>query len=281
MGHGNGFEPLLIAAVLPERPGPQPSRHGQHDDQYCGVPLGEVRWRAVVLLPLCYASGSNPQDPADLSRHASVRQLAAGFAPAPAVVAEGHFSPAWYIRQLFTTHKTVDRIWKDSPTYNGNDFSFLSTRTPGATAQMDPDGSPNGYWRAVTGWLDTTTDEITGARYAATDSDPLEFTVLGAASVNVDAAGVYPDATLTPDSGTGLPDATLPRDTKLRLLAQGGPTPEGNPILHVATIDRGTTGWMSGADLLPRDRPSPVIWTLHDADGALSPNGDGVATRTG
>ena len=31
-------------------------------------------------------------------------------------------------------------------------FSFASSRTPGATAEMDPDGTPGGYWRAATGW---------------------------------------------------------------------------------------------------------------------------------
>lgn len=289
MGHGNGFP-------SPYRTSPWPySQNGlglnpkagtdntttQYWGEYYLARDVKLAPNAVVLLHhLCYASGNSEsgKTPPTLSQaRQRVDNFAAGWLAtgARAVVAEGHFSPAWYIRQLFTTHKTVDQIWHDSPTYNGNDFTFLSTRTPGATAEMDPDGSPNGYWRAVTGWLETTTDEITGAPYAATDSDPLEFTVPGAASVNVDAGGVYPDATLTPDSGTGLPDATLPRDTKLRLLAQGGTTPEGHPILQVATFDGGTTGWMSGADLLPRDSAPPVIWTVDDGDGAFSPNGDG------
>lgn len=289
MGHGNGFP-------SPYRTSPWPySQNGlglnptagtdNTTTQYWGeyYLAKEVRLapNAVVLLHhLCYASGnseSGKTPPTLAQARQRVDNYAAGWlkAGARAVVAEGHFSPAWYIRQLFTTHKTVDRIWHDSPTYHGNDFTFLSTRTPGATAEMDPDGSSNGYWRAVTGWLDTTTDEITGARYAATDSDPLEFAAPGSASVKVDVGGVYPDATLTPNSGTGMPDATLPRDTKLRLLAQGGTSPEGNPILQVATFDGGTTGWMSGADLLPRDSASPVIWTVDDGDGAFSPNGDG------
>ena len=96
--------------------------------------------------------------------------MAAGWlkAGARAVVAEGHFGPAWYVRQLFTTQETVDRIFHDSPTFNDNAFTFASTRTKGATAEMDPDGTPGGYWRAVTGWLDTKTDDIVGATYLGT-----------------------------------------------------------------------------------------------------------------
>jgi hypothetical protein len=180
LGHGNGFP-------SPYRTSPWPySQNGLGlnpqagtDDsttQYYGeyYLANEVRLapNAVVLLHhLCYASGnseSGQTPPTDAIARQRVDNMAAGWLGigARAVIAEAHFAPAWYVNQLFTTHKTVDQVWRDAPTYGGNDFSFPSSRTPGATAQMDPDGTPNGYWRAATGWLDLTTDQVTGAGFA-------------------------------------------------------------------------------------------------------------------
>ncbi|MGZ8501334.1 MAG: FlgD immunoglobulin-like domain containing protein, partial [Candidatus Limnocylindrales bacterium] len=204
-----------------------------------------------------------------------VDNMAAGWlkAGAAAVVAEGHFGPAWYVRQLFTTHKTVDQIFHDSPTYNDNAFSFASSRTPGATAEMDPDGSPGGYWRSVTGHLDTPTDDITGAAYADTGTDPADFEVPGAASVEVGGAPVFADPSL---GEGGAATANLAPGTKLRLTDRSATTtPDGGPVLAVATLDGATSGWMSAADLVPRDSASPVVWSSDDGDGAFSPNGDG------
>ena len=86
---------------------------------------------------------------------------------------------------------------------------------------MDPDGSPGGYWRAVTGHLDTPTDAITGAAYADTGTDPTDFQVPGAASVAVDGAPVYADLSLATG---GAPTATLALGMKVR------PHQRSNPI---------------------------------------------------
>ncbi len=243
---------------------------------------------AVVLLHhLCYASGNSESGkpaPSPSTARQRVDNMAAGWlrAGARAVVAEGHFGPAWYVQQLFTTHKTIDRIWHDSPTFNDRAFTFASSRTTGATAEMDPDGTSNGYWRALTGWLGTTTDQMTGAAYAATDGDPAAVVVPGNATVRAAAdgsgvGGVYPDDTLTPDSGTMLPPSTVAGGTKLRVLAKGAdPTFDGSTAYQVGTFPDGDPlGWMSAADLVPRDSASPVVWSVDDGDGAFSPNGDG------
>lgn len=289
MGHGNGFPSPYRTSPWPNSQnglGLNPTAGGDNSttkyygEYYLGREVDLAPNAIVLLHHLCYASGnseSGKPKPTLTQARQRVDNMAAGWlrTGARAVVAEAHYSPAWYVRQLFTTHKTVDQIFHDSPTFNDNASTFPSSRTPGATAEMDPDGTPGGYWRSVTGWLDTPTDDITGATYADTGVDPTGFVVPGAASVNVDSAGVYADGTLTP-GGDGGPAASLPRDTKLRLLARSGSTtPGGGPIFEVATLDGATTGWMSGADLLPRDSASPVVWTADDGDGAFSPNGDG------
>jgi len=121
----------------------------------------------VLLNHLCYASGNSESGyPAPTLSQAKQRvdNMAAGWlaAGARAVVAEGHYGPAWYVHQLFTTHQTIDQVWRASPTYTGHAFTFPSTRTAGATVEMDPDGTPNGYWRALSGWLSLTTDGAIG-----------------------------------------------------------------------------------------------------------------------
>jgi flagellar hook assembly protein FlgD len=289
MGHGNGFPSPYRSSPWPYSQnglGLNP-KAGVNDSttQYWGeyYLANEVKLapNAIVLLHhLCYASGNSESGhpkPTVAQAKQRVDNMAAGWlkAGARAVVAEGHFGPSWYVRQLFTTHKTVDRIFHDSPTFNDNAFTFASTRTRGATAEMDPDGTPGGYWRAVTGWLGTTTDEITGAAYADTGTDPADFQVPGAASVGVDVGGVFADETLTPAGDSG-PPASLVRDTQIRLVSRAGTTtPAGAPIFEVATLDGAVTGWMSGSDLVPRDSAGPVVWTVDDGDGAFSPNGDG------
>ncbi len=296
LGHGNGFPSPYRSTAWPY------SQNGLGLNPKAGVDNSTTQYwgeyylardvhlapNAVVLLHhLCYASGNSESGkpaPTPTMARQRVDNMAAGWlrAGARAVVAEGHFGPAWYVGQLFTTHKTIDRIWHDSPTFKNRAFSFASSRTAGATVEMDPDGTPNGYWRAVTGWLGTTTDQMTGASYASTDVDPTAVVAPGNATVRAAAdgsgvGGVYPDATLTPDSGTMLPPSTIAGGTKLRVLEKGAePTFDGSAAYRVGTFPDGDPiGWMSAADLVPRDSASPVVWSVDDGDGAFSPNGDG------
>jgi flagellar hook assembly protein FlgD len=186
MGHGNGFPSPYNSTLMTDRQdglGLNPTA-GTDDTttQYWGelYLAQQVRLapNAVVLLHhLCYASGNSESGmpvPTLAVAQQRVDNMAAGWlqAGARAVIAEGHFSPAWYVTQLFTTHQTVDQVWRGAPSQNGAAFTFPSTRTPGATAEMDPDGTPNGYWRAATGWLDLTTDQVTGVSPAPTPIVP-------------------------------------------------------------------------------------------------------------
>lgn len=242
LGHGNGFP-------SPYRTSPWPySQNGLGlnpqagtDDtktQYYGeyYLANEVRLapNAVVLLHhLCYASGNSEPGqavPTDAIARQRVDNMAAGWLQtgARAVIAEAHSSPAWYVNQLFTTHKTVDQVWRDAPTYLGNDFSFPSSRTPGATAQMDPDGTPNGYRRAATGWLDVTTDQVTGASFAG----PVGDATPSAAVLSLAAA--VPVLSLT----TSAPVITW--GTGIVLTARLGENGAGRPVELQAAADGAT-----------------------------------------
>jgi flagellar hook assembly protein FlgD len=241
---------------------------------------------AVVLLHhLCYSAGNSEPGVADGTLSVAkqrVDNMAAGWlrSGARAVIAEVYTSgmwggAAWYVRQLFTTRQTIDQIWRANPNFNNHVLGFASSRTPGFTAQMDPDrvNAPP-FGRSIVAKLDLRSQDVTGARYVATDVDPPTFVVPGAASVTFDGAGLFPDAALTPDAETGLPPGSLALDTRLRLDGQYAPV-NGAAVFAVHTLDGVRTGFMSAATLRPRDSAGPNIWTADAGTGAFSPNGDG------
>jgi hypothetical protein len=178
MGHGNGFP-------SPYRTTPWPYSQngfglnavaGQGDDNntYYGESYiaAEIRLapNAVVLLHhLCYASGNSEPgfaEPTLAVAKQRVDNYAAGFlaAGAAAVIADGHAGPEAYLRGLFEQSTSLDRLWRGAPNFHGNAFAFPSSRTPGATAQMDPDAPSGGYYRAMTGDPEVRTSDVTGIR---------------------------------------------------------------------------------------------------------------------
>ena len=99
---------------------------------------------AIVLLHhLCYASGNS--EPGNAEPSVSVARqradnYAAGFlkAGASAVIADGHAGAERYLRAIFTTHQSIEDMWRTMPNANGNFVSFPSARTSGATVYQDP-----------------------------------------------------------------------------------------------------------------------------------------------
>ena len=294
MGHGNGWPSPYppFQTLTKDGLGLNPSAgtdntttkyYGESYIQDVGLAPNAV----VILGHLCYSAGNsegNQPDPTLSVAKQRVDNMAAGWirAGARSVVAEPYASGLWggasyYIRQLFTTHQTMDEMFQGSPQFNDHLLSFSSVRSPGYTVEMDP-GNVNAapFLRAMTGQPGLQATDVTGARYAATDADPLALTVPGAASVAHDGAGLFQDPALTPDGGTGLPPATLGVDAKLRLdgvyPAVGTPAV---PVYAVHTLDGSRTGFMSAADLVPRDSQGPNVWTADDGSGAFSPNHDG------
>ena len=100
----------------------------------------------VILYHLCYASGNTEPGLATgtfADARLRVDNYGAGFigAGARAVFAEGHPShPATdYIRQLFTTNRTMDQVFRAAPSRHGHVLGpYASQRTPGLSVR---DGS--------------------------------------------------------------------------------------------------------------------------------------------
>jgi flagellar hook assembly protein FlgD len=286
MGHGNGwpskyppFQTLTKDGLgLNPTAGTDNSTTKYYGESYIDdVTLAP---NAVVILGhLCYSAGNSESgDPEPTLSVAKQRvdNMAAGWikAGARSVVAEPYASgmyggASYYIHELFTSHQTMDQIFRDSPHSYGHEFTFPSTRSSGMTVEMDPEhvnAAP--FRRGMTGRPGLLSADVTGARYAATDRDPTTFVVPGAASVKVDGAGVYDDPSLA-----GSPSATLALDTRVRLSGTAG-SMGGVAVYQVSTLAGSTSGFMSAASLTPRDSQGPNVWTAEDGTGAFSPNGD-------
>jgi hypothetical protein len=162
LGHGNGWPSRYRDELYP------PTQNGFGLNPVAGVDnsahqyFGEASVEdlnlapnAVVLLHhLCYASGNTEPGLAEGTVIQAVQRVdnfAAGFlrAGARAVVAEGHFGPAYYMRALLRTELTIEQIWNRAPSAHGNTFAVASERSPGYTARLDPDRPSGGYYRSL------------------------------------------------------------------------------------------------------------------------------------
>jgi flagellar hook assembly protein FlgD len=290
LGHGNGWpSPYTYDPKFTTKDGfglnydlNGDGKLSDYENRYYGEPKIETLTPApnavVLLFHLCYASGNSEPGNADPSPSVArqrVDNYASAFlrAGARAVIANGHSHDPYYIRALFTTRKTIDDYWRNAPDANGNVSVYSSTRTSGDTFQMDPE-SPGRYYRSIAGDLSLRTEEVTGAAYAATDTDPATFMVPGNASPTADGAAVYDSATAALTGAD--PMATLDTTDKVRIEAQDVDTAaDGDAVFKVHT-DSGVEGWMLASELRPRDSAAPKVWTVDDGTGRFSPNGDGT-----
>ena len=290
MGHGNGWpSPYTYDPKYTTKDGfglNAVAGNGDYNNKYYGEPYVstlDLAPGAIVLLHhLCYASGnSSSGDPEPTIPVARQRadNYAAGFlkAGAAAVIADGYSGPEGYLQALFTTHRSIEDVWRTMPNLNGNIVSFPSVRTPGATVYQDPITPTSGFFRALTiGALGVTTDEVISAGHGDTGADPTDLLIPGNASVATDGASLY----TAPDT-TAEPAATLPVGTRLRTV--DGPTQAtaaGAPLVHVRGIDDpAITGFMLAGDLAARDSAAPIARGL-DPGGPFSPNGDGRVEGT-
>ena len=170
LGHGNGwpsvhgpFQTVTKDGLgLDPGTGADSTRTVYYGEDYI---RGDIRLapNAVVLLyHLCYASGNTePGLAAGTFADARLRvdNYGAGFigAGARAVFAEGHPAhPATdYLRQLFTTNRTMDSVFRAGPTAHGNVVGpYVSQRVPGLRFLLDPDSpTPSGFYRSLIGDL--------------------------------------------------------------------------------------------------------------------------------
>ena len=306
LGHGNGWpSPYTYDSKYTTKDGfglnydlNGDGKLSDYENKYYGEPsiatLTPAHNAVVLLFHLCYASGNSEPGSAEPSLSVAQQRVdnyASAFlkAGAGAVIADGHYHTG-YVTRLFTTLQTVDQLWRGMPSANGHVSSYASSRTPGATYEMDPNTSTSGFYRSVTGSMSLTTAQVTGAAFAATDTDPADFQVPGAASVAVDGAPVYAteaDAAAAhaaaggdtagdaaADSLPPEPVAMLPMDEQLRV-SEIVPTSDGAKLLAVETFDEKSSGWIIGDVATPRDSRSPVVWSVSDGNALFTPNGDG------
>jgi serine protease inhibitor ecotin len=126
---------------------------------------------AVVFLNhLCYASGDS--EPGNGNPTPSVAQTrvdgyASGFLKGNArtVIAEGMGSLSSYIDALFSTHQTIDQLWKTYPGFHNHVTSWASTHNAGYTSQIDPNldhpqSDGDVYYRSMVSLPGLTTDNV-------------------------------------------------------------------------------------------------------------------------
>ena len=73
-------------------------------------------------------------------------------------------APSRYIRALFTTHATIEEVWRSAPNFHDHVKSFASSRTPGATAFTDTDSTTSGFYRSLVAEPGLTSDLVTVRR---------------------------------------------------------------------------------------------------------------------
>ena len=163
MGHGNGWPSRYRDSLYPPTQngfglnpvaGGGDSRHQYFGESLVGSEIELAKDAVVLLHHLCYASG-NTEPGLPEGTFAQARQrvdnFAAGFirAGASAVIAEAVTSPAYNVRAILSGSRSIDRIWRNAPTANGNFLAFASARSPGYVAQMDPERSRSRFHRSI------------------------------------------------------------------------------------------------------------------------------------
>jgi flagellar hook assembly protein FlgD len=284
MGHGNGWpSPYTYDPKYTTKDGMglnATAGNGDYNNKYYGEPymaaLPFAPGAIVLLHHLCYASGNSEPGGAEPSVSVARQRAdnyAAGFlkAGASAVIADGHSSAASYLRPIFTTHQSVEDMWRSMPNDHDHEVSFPSARTPGALVYQDPDSPTSGYYRSLAvATPGVTTDEIVSAGYGDTGTDPTSLVVPGNAAVSTDGAPLFTGLDTAAESTT-----TLPAGTRLRVVQQPIQTSAtGGTLVEVEGVDDPSiTGYMLASDLAAKDSTAPVVRAL-DPGGPFSPNGD-------
>jgi len=167
LGHGNGwpsghgpFDPATKNGLgLNQAAGRGNANTKYYGESIIARSLDLAPDAVVILNHLCYASGNNEWGRGNPRRGTAIARVdnyGAGFlrAGAAAVVADGLGSPAYLLRGLLRTERTIRQIfWSSEEASRSRVVSFASRRTPGARALMDP-YAPGRYYRSVIGDLD-------------------------------------------------------------------------------------------------------------------------------
>lgn len=169
LGHGNGWPSPYgpFQTRTKDGFGLNASASGSHTNvQYYGEDyirtIRLARYSVVILNRLCYASGNSEWGAPNPTKSVAIQRVdnyAHGFlrAGAKAVFADGIGKPDYIIYHLFRTSRTMQQVfWSASSASGAYDFTFTSTRYPGAPAVMDP-YAPGRYYRSMVGSMGMTT----------------------------------------------------------------------------------------------------------------------------
>ncbi len=294
LGHGNGW-PSIYAPFqtltknglgLDPSTGADSTKTVYYGEQYIARDIRLAPNAVVLLYHLCYASG-NTEPGLAVGSFAEARErvdnYGSGFigAGARAVIAEGH--PAHpvvdAVRQLFTTNRTLESVFRSAPTARGNVLGpYPSERTPGLSFLMDPDSSaPSGFYRSIIGDLSLTTSLVVSSGLVPTDIAPGDLVVPGSAEVVApEGAGLWGKAGNAADPESIAP-SVLPAGTRLRLTSEEAQAADGTRILGVRVLGGTGTGFVRSTTLAPRDSTGPDAWSLDQSAPWLSPNDDGTS----
>ncbi len=291
-GHGNGwpskyapFQTLTKNGLgLDPSTGADSTRTVYYGESYLERDIRLAPNAVVLLYHLCYASGNTePGLPVGTVADARERvdNYGAGFigAGARAVIAEGH--PAHpvtdAIRQLFTTNRTMEQLFRRAPTFHDHALGpYDAQRTPGLSYLMDPDSTaPAGFYRSIIGDLSLRASSVVSGGRATTGAAPDDFVVPGAAEVvDPGGAGIWARAANAVDPASTAPDSLRP-GTRLRLISEEPPSDDGTQIFGVRVLGGSQTGFVRAAALAPRDSAPVETLTLDQSAAWLSPNDDG------
>jgi hypothetical protein len=167
LGHGNGYPSPYGAFNNMSKDGlglnatDGSSAHKYYGEYYVDRYLNFAPNAVVILNRLCYASGNSEPGNAAPTKWTAIKRIdnyGAGFlrTGARAVFAEGVSSVSYILYGLFKTSRTMKEIfWSDPSRTYTHYFTFVSSRTAGRTAIVDP-RSTGKYYRSVIGNLSMT-----------------------------------------------------------------------------------------------------------------------------
>jgi hypothetical protein len=170
LGHGNGWPSPYYPFSAKSKDGMglnKTAGNGNRNVKYFGeyymARLGLAHNAVVMLNRLCYASGNSEWGAANPTKSTAIKRVdnyGAGFlrSGAKAVFASGITGMGYVLRGLFqgSSSMTMRQLFWSDPSRTGSyKFGFTSSRTSGASAQMDP-YKPHRYYRSVIGFLGLT-----------------------------------------------------------------------------------------------------------------------------